>query len=80
MKKLYIFGILCLIGICSFPVMAAEPVKIAAIFAKTGIAAEDNAPELQMIELAVEELNSQGGLLGRPVELIILDSYCLKYN
>lgn len=74
MKKLYIFGILCLIGICSFPVMAAEPVKIAAIFAKTGIAAEDNAPEFQMIELAVEELNSQGGLLGRPVELIILDN------
>ncbi|MBC2704078.1 ABC transporter substrate-binding protein [Desulfobacula sp.] len=74
MKKLYIFGILWLIGICSFPVMAAEPVKIAAIIAKTGISAEENAPYVLMIELAVEELNSQGGLLGRPVELIIIDN------
>lgn len=51
-----------------------QPVKIAAIFAKTGIAVSENASYIPMIELAVEELNSQGGLLGRPVELIVLDN------
>jgi len=74
MKKKVVIVVLWLIGIFSFSAMAAEPVKIAAIFAKTGIAAEDNAPEIQMIQLAVEELNSHGGMLGRPVELIILDN------
>jgi ABC-type branched-subunit amino acid transport system substrate-binding protein len=27
-----------------------------------------------MVELSVEEINNQGGLLGRPIELIILDN------
>ena len=54
--------------------IAAEPVKIAAIFAQTGIAAVNNAPYSQMIELATEELNRKGGLLGRSVELILLDN------
>jgi branched-chain amino acid transport system substrate-binding protein len=53
---------------------ATEPIKIAAIFAKTGIAVSHNAPHIQIVELAVEEINNQGGLLGRPVELIILDN------
>ena len=74
MKKLIFVGLLWLTGICSFPAMAAEPVKIATIFAKTGIAAVQNASYIEMVELAVEELNSQGGVLGRPVELIILDN------
>ncbi|MCP4401372.1 MAG: ABC transporter substrate-binding protein [bacterium] len=66
--------LLCSIVSFALPAIAAEPVKIAAIFAQTGIAATNNAPYSQMIELAVEELNSQGGLLGRPVELILLDN------
>jgi branched-chain amino acid transport system substrate-binding protein len=74
MKKIVFVGVLWLTGICSFPAMAVEPVKIATIFAKTGIAAVQNAPYIEMVELAVEELNSQGGVLGRPVELIVLDN------
>jgi branched-chain amino acid transport system substrate-binding protein len=54
--------------------MAAKPIKIAAIFAKTGIAAVQNAAYIQVIELAVEEINNKGGVLGRPVELIVLDN------
>lgn len=61
-------------GICSFPALATEPVKIAAVFAETGIASGENAPYIQMIKLAVEELNSQGGVLGRPVKLFVLDN------
>jgi branched-chain amino acid transport system substrate-binding protein len=72
MKKAIIF--LALSVILYQPVMAAEAVTIAAIFAKTGIAAKDNAPNFQGVSLAVEEINNQGGLLGRKLEVIELDN------
>lgn len=53
---------------------ATETIKIAAIFAKTGIAAKDNAPNFEGVSLAVEEINSQGGLLGRQLKVIELDN------
>lgn len=54
--------------------MAAEPIKIAAIFAKTGDAAKSNAYSYRGVNLAVEEINKQGGVLGRPIEVIELDN------
>jgi branched-chain amino acid transport system substrate-binding protein len=74
MKKIFATIILGLVGMFSLLAIAAEPIIIAAIFAKTGIAAKHNAPYIQMIELSVEETNNQGGLLGRSVKLIILDN------
>ena len=74
MKKIFVISILGLLMFFSLRAVAAEPVQIAAIFSKTGIAEVHNTPHLQCVELAVEEINSQGGLLGRPVELIILDN------
>jgi len=74
MRKIVIISIFGLIGIFSLPAIAADPVKIAAIFAKTGIAEKHNAPHVQLVELAVEEINNRGGLLGRPIELLILDN------
>ena len=59
------------------PVLAAPPaapIKLAAIYAVTGPAAEQNAISLQGVRNAVAEINQQGGLLGRPVELLILDN------
>ena len=53
---------------------ATETIKIAAIFAKTGIAGKDNAPNFEGVSLAVEEINGQGGLLGRQLEVIELDN------
>lgn len=50
------------------------PIRIAAIFSRTGIAASHNEPLVVMTELAVREINARGGLLGRPVELIELDN------
>jgi branched-chain amino acid transport system substrate-binding protein len=55
-------------------VQAAEPVRLAAIFSQTGIAAGHNAPLIQMVQLAVEQVNKTGGLLDRPVELLLLDN------
>lgn len=53
---------------------AFEPVKIAVIFAKTGIVAQDNVAMGQAATLAVDEINQQGGLLGSPIELIFIDN------
>jgi branched-chain amino acid transport system substrate-binding protein len=53
---------------------AAEPVKLALILARTGLGADENLPALKTAEMAVEELNGSGGLLGRNVELIVVDN------
>ena len=74
MRKIVAICLLGFLGIFSHPAMAAKPIKIAAIFAKTGIAAVQNAAYIQIIELAVEEINNKGGVIGRPVELIVLDN------
>lgn len=74
MKKIAVIGVLCLIGMYSFSVLAAEPGKIVAIFAQTGIAAASNADTISGVELAVEEINRQGGILNRPIKIIFLDN------
>ena len=53
---------------------AFRPVKLAVIYAKTGIAAHDNVAMGQAAAMAVDEINHQGGLLGRPIELISIDN------
>ena len=53
---------------------AADPIRVAAVFAKTGLAAADNAANFQAARLAVSEINGAGGLLGRPVALLELDN------
>ena len=74
MKKIFAISILGLVGMFSLPAIAAEPINVRSTFDKTGIAVKSNAPHVQMVELSVEDINNQGGLLGRPVELIILDN------
>jgi branched-chain amino acid transport system substrate-binding protein len=56
------------------PSLAASPIKIGLITDLTGMAfllAKDNADGAKM---AVEEINKAGGVLGRPLELVIRDS------
>jgi branched-chain amino acid transport system substrate-binding protein len=66
--------LLGLLTILHQPALAAEPATIAAIFSKTGIAAASNADTIAGVELAVEEINRQGGVLDRPLKLIVLDN------
>jgi branched-chain amino acid transport system substrate-binding protein len=63
-----------LLAILYQSVMAAEPATIAAIFAKTGIATAYGAACISGVELAVEEINRQGGVLDRPLKRIVLDN------
>jgi branched-chain amino acid transport system substrate-binding protein len=57
-------------------VNAADSIKIAAIFPKTGqaVVVSGLRPEFSAIQLAVKELNDGGGLLGRPLELLEFDN------
>jgi branched-chain amino acid transport system substrate-binding protein len=52
---------------------AAEPLKIGMVAPVTGPQAESGRYEIQGAQLAVEEINKAGGLLGRPIELVIED-------
>jgi branched-chain amino acid transport system substrate-binding protein len=55
-------------------VQAAEPVKIGMVAPSTGPVAESGKFQTQGARLAVEEINSSGGVLGgRPLELVIED-------
>lgn len=55
-------------------VCAGEEIKIAAIFAVTGRASGSNFYDLRGAELAAKEINRGGGLLGNPLQLILLDN------
>ena len=52
------------------PVQAAEPIKIGAILPLADATGKDGVRSMQ---LAVKEINAKGGLLGRQVELIVID-------
>ena len=52
----------------------AEPVKVGAAVPLTGFAAADGLEIKRGLEMAWEEVNDMGGILGRPVELVIEDT------
>ena len=49
---------------------AAEPIKIGYLAALTGDFAQYGITEVNMAKLGVDDVNAQGGVLGRPIELI----------
>jgi branched-chain amino acid transport system substrate-binding protein len=58
----------------SMPARAADELKIGAILAVTGPAANLGGPEARTAEMLVEELNAGGGIQGHKVKLILKDS------
>src|SRR5512143_2661258 len=66
--------VLTMLGVFARPSPGASPIKIGLITDLTGMAfllAKDNGDGAKM---AVEEINKAGGVLGRPLELVIRDS------
>ncbi len=57
----------------SLSVASGEPIKIGHIAALTGVGATVGDEEYKGASLAVKEINAQGGILGRPIELISED-------
>jgi len=69
----HIMIIACLLLTGSFS-EATEQVKIASIFAKSGRDSLGNKSTIEGIRFAVQELNQQGGLLGKQVEILEFDN------
>lgn len=53
----------------------AKPIKIGAFVAVSGQAAFLGDPEKKTLELYVERINAQGGVLGRPLQLVLYDTH-----
>lgn len=51
-----------------------EPIVIGSVLAATGPASFLGDPEQKTLEIYVERINADGGVLGRPLELVVYDS------
>jgi branched-chain amino acid transport system substrate-binding protein len=72
--KVVLAVFIILIASSAMPLYASEAVRIAAVFSQTGIAATHNEALVSMVQLAVEDINQTGGILKRPIQLIVLDN------
>ena len=50
-----------------------EPIKIGAVLSATGPASFLGDPEKKTLEMYVDKINDEGGVIGRPIELIVYD-------
>ena len=56
------------------PALAAEPIKIGAFFALSGPAANIGTPTKLVAQMVADKINKEGGINGRPIELIVGDT------
>ena len=59
---------------CLAAASPSQPIKIGAIFSVTGPASFLGAPEARTAEMLVEQINAEGGVLGRRLQLVLKDS------
>ena len=57
----------------SLSAFAADPIKIGSILSVTGPAAFLGDPELKTLQLYIEKINKEGGVLGRQLQLVHYD-------
>ena len=62
-----------LTGVLGGGALAQEPIRIGTFLSVTGPAAFLGDPELKTLEMYVEKINAEGGLLGRKVQLVSYD-------
>ena len=55
------------------PAIAAEPIRLGAIFNLSGPMSAIDTPGLDGAALAVDRINAAGGVLGRPIALVVRD-------
>jgi len=75
MLKKFLAVLAVLFVICaSGAAFAAEPIKIGYLAALTGDFAAYGITEVNMAKLVVGDVNAKGGVLGRPIELVVYDT------
>lgn len=57
----------------SHPWREATPIRIGVLHSLSGVMAVSEAPLVDAVRLAVEEINAEGGLLGRPLAMVVAD-------
>lgn len=75
-RRLFVLGIAAVAaggGVTALSAVAAEPLRIGFQAPLTGFAAGDGESARLGAELAVEQINRAGGVLGRQLELVIYD-------
>lgn len=74
-KRNLIASAAALLAACVLPVAAQtnEPIRIGAILSTTGPAAYLGDPQLKTLQTYIAEINQQGGVLGRKLELVHYD-------
>jgi branched-chain amino acid transport system substrate-binding protein len=61
------------VGCAISPAQAQEPIRIGSFLSVTGPAAFLGDPEQKTLEMVVERLNAEGGVLGRKLQLVAYD-------
>ena len=70
LKKTVLFAAIAAAAAGAF---AAEPIRIGSVLSVSGPAAFLGDPELKTLQLYIEKINAEGGVLGRKLELIHYD-------
>jgi len=68
------FALVVLVPMAVLNACAADPIRLAMITAKTGVAGKSNAVSFDAARFAVDEINANGGILGRDVVLLEYDN------
>ncbi|HDQ40073.1 MAG TPA: ABC transporter substrate-binding protein [Desulfonatronum sp.] len=74
MKKHFVFFLTAAFLCFSGTAWAQEPIKIGAFFALSGPAAPIGTPTKLVAEMVVEQINKDGGINGRLMELVVADT------
>jgi len=70
LKKSILFAA---IAMAASTAMAADPIRIGSVLSVSGPAAFLGEPELKTLQLYVDKINAEGGVLGRKLELVHYD-------
>ena len=72
-RLLALSAVLLMLASGAGPVSAQAPIKVGDINTYSGIGAPFTGPYRAGVEMAVEEINAKGGVLGRKLEVIFRD-------
>ncbi|MCX5873587.1 MAG: ABC transporter substrate-binding protein [Deltaproteobacteria bacterium] len=74
MKKVGAFLVVLLSLLIISNSNAADPIKIGAVYSLSGPAAAIGTPTKLVTQMVVEKINKEGGINGRPIELVLGDT------
>jgi branched-chain amino acid transport system substrate-binding protein len=72
-RRSAMLGSAAVFSILSARSRAADTIKIGVVSPQTGAAAESGGFQRNGIKMAMDEINAKGGVLGRPLEMVVAD-------